>query len=94
MLVCPICGKSENRKGESFTDRSEVVGHVDGCHDEQHSDVDGETVVPETVSPPSPASGGGSHSGLFTLLLAIGVTIAVAALGGDRGREYAGLESF
>jgi hypothetical protein len=41
MYECPICGKSENRRGNQFTDVSNVIGHIDGSHDDAHRGVSG-----------------------------------------------------
>jgi hypothetical protein len=47
MFECPLCGKSENRRGNQFTDVSNVVGHIDGSHDDDHAGVRGEELREE-----------------------------------------------
>lgn len=41
MYQCPLCGKSENRRGNPFESIEPVVSHIDGCHDDVHADTTG-----------------------------------------------------
>jgi 5-methylcytosine-specific restriction endonuclease McrA len=36
---CPVCGRTQNRRGVSFTDGSQVVSHIMGSHDDDHDGV-------------------------------------------------------
>lgn len=47
MYACPLCGKDSNRKGNPFSSVQTVVGHIDGCHDDDHANVRGEELREE-----------------------------------------------
>lgn len=47
MYHCPICGETANRRGAPFTDISNVVGHINGSHDADHTAVRGEDLRAE-----------------------------------------------
>jgi hypothetical protein len=45
MYECPLCGKTANRKGDTFDSVQKVVGHIDGSHDDAHAGVRGEEFI-------------------------------------------------
>ena len=37
LIECPVCGRTENRRGAEFEIAEQVASHIDGSHDDDHS---------------------------------------------------------